>query len=189
MTGMTDQEDPLEAIANQARSNWGWFVALGVLLVLLGFVVLGNVALATVASVSIFGATMILAGLASASLAFRGRDWKEAMFAILAGVIYGLGGVAMLLNPLLASGVLTLFIAAAILLGGVVRIWYGISTRPASGWGWMVAAGAVSLSLGIVIATGWPNNSLSVIGLFLGVDLLIQGASWLAIGMFFRARI
>ena len=60
--------------------------------------------------------------------------------------------------------------------------------RPAKSWGWIVAAGIVTILAGLVIATGWPVNSLWVIGLFLGIDLLFQGWSYIAIGLALRAR-
>lgn len=60
--------------------------------------------------------------------------------------------------------------------------------RARSNWGWFVAGGIVTILAGLVIAFGWPVNSLWVIGLFLGLDLLVQGRAYIAFGLALRVR-
>ncbi|RUV11409.1 HdeD family acid-resistance protein, partial [Mesorhizobium sp. M5C.F.Ca.IN.020.32.2.1] len=36
---------------------------------------------------------------------------------------------------------------------------------------------------GLVIAMGWPVNSVWVLGLFLAVDLIFQGWAFIAVGL------
>ena len=36
--------------------------------------------------------------------------------------------------------------------------------------------------LGLMIITGWPYDSLWVLGMFLGIDLIFQGFAYVAIG-------
>jgi uncharacterized membrane protein HdeD (DUF308 family) len=47
----------------------------------------------------------------------------------------------------------------------------------------MVAAGVVTLLVGILIALRWPVNSLWVLGLFLAIDLVFQGWTFIAFGL------
>jgi uncharacterized membrane protein HdeD (DUF308 family) len=47
----------------------------------------------------------------------------------------------------------------------------------------------VDLVLGIIILSGWPGSSLWVIGLFLGIDLIFHGWSWVALGLAVRAYV
>ncbi|RUW62503.1 DUF308 domain-containing protein, partial [Mesorhizobium sp. M4B.F.Ca.ET.049.02.1.2] len=79
--------------------------------------------------------------------------------------------------------VLTLLLAASLVASGVLRAWVGFRHRPEKGWGWLVAAGVISALAGLVIAMGWPVNSLWVLGLFLAIDLVFQGWSFIAIGL------
>jgi uncharacterized membrane protein HdeD (DUF308 family) len=37
--------------------------------------------------------------------------------------------------------------------------------------------------LGLVIVAHWPVSSLYILGLFLGIDLVLAGASWIGIGL------
>ena len=159
------------------------------MLVLLGFVALGNLVVATVASIFVLGVVMIAGGIAHIVLAFRGKGGRSFAGGLLGGLLYLLAGVLVFSNPALASSVFTLLIAFALIAAGAARIWLGLSMRPEKGWGWIMTAGVVTIFAGLVIATGWPVNSLWVIGLFLGVDLLFQGWSYIAVGLAIRTRL
>ena len=50
----------------------------------------------------------------------------------------------------------------------------------------MVAGGVITLLAGIVIAIGWPVNSLWILGMFLAIDLIFQGWSFVAFGLALR---
>jgi uncharacterized membrane protein HdeD (DUF308 family) len=58
--------------------------------------------------------------------------------------------------------------------------------RPVKGWGWVLVSGIITALAGVVIALGWPVNSLWILGLFLACDLLLQGWSMLAFGLAVR---
>jgi uncharacterized membrane protein HdeD (DUF308 family) len=58
--------------------------------------------------------------------------------------------------------------------------------KPLKGWGWIVAGGVITALAGFVVALGWPVNSLWVLGLFLAVDLLVQGWTLIAFGLGIR---
>jgi len=51
------------------------------------------------------------------------------------------------------------------------------------GWGWMLLAGLVTLLLGLLIAAHWPVDSVWVLGMFLGIDLLFTGVGLVAWGL------
>jgi uncharacterized membrane protein HdeD (DUF308 family) len=50
-------------------------------------------------------------------------------------------------------------------------------------WVWVLVSGIITLLLGLVIVAHWPVASLYVLGIFLGVDLILAGASWIGIGL------
>lgn len=180
--------DSLGAALARARDNRGWLIALGVALVVLGALAVGQSVLMTLASMLLIGALMIAGGLVQIIGAFRGKGWRHMLFWVLSGAFYVLAGLVVIANPVLASGVLTLLIAASLLVAGVARIWIGFKARPEAGWGWLVLGGAVTLLLALVIASGWPVNSLWLIGAFLGVDLMMQGWGLVSLGIALRAR-
>src|SRR5262249_17751906 len=81
-----------------------------------------------------------------------------------------------------AGVVLTLLLAAAFFVGGVLRIVFSlIDQLPA--WPWVLLNGVVNLILGVLIWRGWPESSLWVIGLFVGIELFLHGWSWVVLAL------
>lgn len=176
--------DPRSRLAvSELRHRWGWFVALGIALILLGTMAFLNTLVATVASVYTVGLLMLIAAAIQIAQAFSVKSWSSFFWWVLGGVIYALAGLAALINPLLASAFLTLFLAAALVASGVARIGVGFQSRPAHNWGWMVLSGLLTLLAGVIIAIGWPFNSLWVLGMFLAIDLVFQGWATIALGL------
>lgn len=168
------------------RSKWIWFVGLGALLLVCGLIALGNLMLATVVSVYYVGMLMLVGGVVYLIHAFQLRGWDHVLFWALSGLLYVLAGICAFINPILTSAALTLFLAVALLIAGVFRMFVGMRTRPAKGWGWIVASGVITALAGFVIALGWPVNSLWILGLFLAADLIIQGWTMIAFGFGIR---
>jgi uncharacterized membrane protein HdeD (DUF308 family) len=55
--------------------------------------------------------------------------------------------------------------------------------KAATPWIWVLLSGVVTLLLGLVILAHWPVSGLYILGLFLGIDLVLAGASWIGIGL------
>jgi len=170
------------------RAKWGWIVALGVIYVIVGFVALGSIVTATAASVLVVGIMMVVAGVAEVFNAFQIKTWGKFVLWLLLGALYILAGIATFENPVLAAALLTLLLGAALVASGIMRIILAFSMKESTPWIWVVVSGAITLILGLVILARWPVSSLYVLGLFLGIDLVIAGASWIGIGLDLRAR-
>lgn len=168
------------------RSRWGWFAALGVALIALGTVALLNTLVATIASIWTIAAMMLVGAALQIAHAFGVKTWSSFFLWLLAGVVYALGGIAALANPLLASAILTLLLAGFLIAGGVMRVMAGLRAKADRSWGWIVFSGVVTLIAGAVIALGWPVSSLWVLGTFLAADLILQGWATLAFGLALR---
>jgi len=170
----------------QAGKTSLWFIVLGVILLAAGVFATANLFMATFVSVLLVGAMMIVGGIVEIIHAFGVRTWGGFALWLLTGILYTLAGVLTFYNPLLATAVITLMIAASLVAAGVVRIWAGFTQRGSSGWGWIVAGGIVTLLVGLIIMMRWPVNSLWVLGIFLAVDLMVQGLSYVTYGLGFK---
>ena len=169
--------------ADQIRDKWGWFLALGILLLVFGLVAFLNLLAATVASVVYLGVMMLIGGALQFFHAFQAKGWRHSLFWGLSGLLYLLAGLLAFWNPLLTAAAFTLFMAAALVVAGGFRIWVGYRMRPVTGAGWIIFAGIITMLAGIVIAIGWPVNSLWILGLFLAVDLTMQGWALVAVAL------
>ena len=188
-TSYTASNSQVSSDTAPLRAKWGWIVALGVVYVIAGFIALGSVVVATVASVFVVGVMMIVAGVAEVFSAFQVKSWGKFLLWVLLGVLYIIAGFVTFENPLLAAALLTLILGASLVASGIMRIILAFSMKQETPWIWVVLSGVITLLLGLLILAHWPVSSIYVLGLFLGIDLVMAGASWIGIGFgLHRAR-
>ena len=188
MTSASDTMQNSRAASEIAplRAKWGWIVTLGAVYVIAGLIALGSVVMATVASVLVVGVAMIVAGIAEVINAFQLKSWGKFLLWALLGVLYIIAGFVTLENPLLAAALLTLVLGASLVASGIMRIILAFSMKRETPWIWVALSGIVTLLLGSLILAHWPINSVYILGLFLGIDLIVAGASWIGIGLGLR---
>jgi len=168
------------------RAKSRGIIALGVVYIVAGIVALGSVVLATVATVFVVGLMMVIAGIAEVINAFQVKTWGKFLFWLLLGALYILAGFFAFANPLLAAAMLTLLLGISLAASGVMRVVLAFGMKQAMPWIWVLLSGAVTFLLGVVILAHWPVSSLYILGLFLGIDLVLAGASWVGIGLGLR---
>jgi uncharacterized membrane protein HdeD (DUF308 family) len=164
------------------RAKSGWIIAFGIVAMLAGVVALGSVVMATASAVLIVGIMMLIAGGAEIFAAFNVKDWGHRLFWLLLGALYAFAGFVCLQNPFQAATILTLLLGIALIVGGLLRIFLATQMRQGTPWGWVVFSGILSFLLGAMIVAHWPYSSFYVLGIFLGVDLIFIGATWLSVG-------
>ena len=174
----------LTEAATSVRKNWGWFLALGIVQIVAGMLAVAFAVTATLASVVTLGILLLIAAGAQTAAAIWARGWGGFFLSLLIGVLYAVTGFLTLQHPLLAAEGLTLMLAAAFIVGGVFRITIALVERFPS-WGWVLLNGAITVLLGIAIWQQWPESGLWVLGLFVGIDLIVNGVTWsvLAVGV------
>jgi uncharacterized membrane protein HdeD (DUF308 family) len=168
------------------HAKWGWIVALGVVYLIAGIIALGSVFAATVASVLVVGIMMMIAGVAEVINAFQVKSWGRFFFWLILGILYIVAGFVAWDNPLLTAVWLTLFLGAALVASGIVRIFLGFNMQHGSPWMWVVVSGLITLLLGVIILAHWPVSAVYTLGIFLGIDLVFAGASWISLGLALR---
>ena len=77
----------------EVTRNWGWFLALGFLLIVGGAVALGSAFLMTVFSMKLLGWLMICGGVLEAAHAFRCKEWGGFFIDLLTGLLYAVVGL------------------------------------------------------------------------------------------------
>jgi uncharacterized membrane protein HdeD (DUF308 family) len=78
-------------------------------------------------------------------------------------------------DPLLASGFLTIMLAAYLIIDGIAEIAAGNLARPLPGSGWLIFGGIVSILLGVMIWSQYPLSGAFAIGTLLGIKLFLVG--------------
>jgi uncharacterized membrane protein HdeD (DUF308 family) len=184
----TSQHPGLGSGIAALHAKWGWIVALGLVYIIAGFVALGSMMMATLASVVVVGVMMIVAGIAEIFGAFQMKSWGKFLIWALLGVLYVVAGFLTFENPLFAAVLLTLFLGASLIASGAVRLFLAFSMKRESPWVWVALSGAITLLLGLLIVARWPVNSVYILGLFLGIDLIMAGTGWVSLGFSLKRR-
>ena len=169
-------QNPLIAGMEEIRNSWGWFLALGILLMILGAVCIVGDVTATFATVLVFGWLLLISGIVALVHAFRTMTWSGFFLSLLSALFRGFTGGLLIRYPLAGAASLTLLLASFFIVGGVFRaISAGMMKFPR--WGWSVFSGVVSLALGVMLLSQLPISSIWFIGFAIGVDLIVDGAS------------
>jgi uncharacterized membrane protein HdeD (DUF308 family) len=165
---------------------WVWFLIFGILLAALGIAAMARAFTATIVSMLFFGWLLVLAAAVEIVQAVMVGHWAGFFQHLLGAVLFGVVGLIMVIRPLVSAEVLTLFMAAFFMVGGLFQL-IGAAWVALPGWGWHVLDGLITLALGVLVLTQWPASGLWVIGLFVGIDLVFYGVAWILIALGVRA--
>ena len=166
----------------QLKRRWAWYLALGVLLVLLGMVAMGSAVKATIITTIVVGWLMIFGGVAEAVHAFTCKRWGGFFIDLFSGILYAVVGMMLVANPVKLALGLTLLIAVFLIFGGVFRIVVAL-TGGFQHWMWLLLSGVINVALGVMIWNELPEAGLWVIGLFVGIDMIFNGWSLIMLSM------
>ena len=172
-------------IPREIIQYWGWFLAFGIGMLLLGVAAVVRSVTATVVSMLFFGWLLVLAsGIEIAQAVMVGR-WAGFFQHLLAAILFGVAGLLLVTRPLKSAEVVTLLMGMFFLVGGLFQL-VGSVALALPGWGWHAADGVITFVLGLLVLAGWPASGLWVIGLFLGIDLILYGGAWIALALGLR---
>lgn len=168
--------------------HWGWFFLWGLALVILGICAVSLATLTTLISIIALGVLIFIAGIVIIldSLKFWWGRWDGFFFHLIVGIVYVIVGVMLFRNPVMASLSLTLLLGIFYIAIGALRIIYALWFRMTA-FGWIFFNGLIALLLGILIVANWPEASLFIIGLFVGIDLFFAGLAYIALGLSARS--
>lgn len=133
-----------------------------------------------VPSVRIAGTIMLAAGLFQVVLAMLAHRHDPLARGLGIGIVNTGVGALFVADPQVGITTLSLVLAVAQIVVGADRGLAALRDRGAY-WGWIVALGALLVVSGTSIARGWPESGLVAIGRFVGINLVVEGVSWLAI--------
>jgi uncharacterized membrane protein HdeD (DUF308 family) len=165
---------------------WPMLAVSGIVLMVVGAAAIGSAFVATLTTMAVFGILLLVGAVVQVVAAIGGRSWRGFFLHLMAGVLYLVAGLFLVEHPLEAAAGLTLLVAASLLVGGILRVVLSLLDR-FDGWGWTLLSGVVSILLGTAIWRQWPLSGLWVIGLFVGIEMLFSGLSWVMLALMLRS--
>lgn len=173
----------------EVKEYWGWMLAVGVFFMALGVASLLMLPIVTALTAVIFGAFAIAAGVVQLYNGVRHTNgWVSKIANIVLALLYIGFGVLTFYNPLMGAAAITLAMASTFIAIGIVRAWIAWQNRDSFAyWGWALVSGIITVILGILIAAAWPEASVWFLGLYVALDLLMSGATFVGLALAAKA--
>jgi len=182
---MGDVQALVVQIPHDMIQYWGWFLAFGVGLLVLGFAAVARSVTATIASMLFFGWLLVIASGIEIAQAVMVGQWAGFFYHLLAAILFGVTGLLLVARPVISAEVVTVVMAMFFLIGGLYQLIASLAIA-LPGWGWQAAGGIITFVLGLLVLAQWPASGLWVIGLFVGIDLILYGCAWIALALELR---
>lgn len=168
--------------------SWKYFVVVGLIIALMG---IGAVALPMLAGMTvstIVGVALLISGSVQIYHAFAIKGWKTKVWYVCSALLYIVGGLFILLQPLEGLITITMLMIIIMILNGFTRLFFGLSNRNLPSSNVIVLSGIVSVLIGsyFLMLLNDPLFSLTLLGIFIGVSLLLEGVSFIFIGFKMR---
>lgn len=170
----------------RAHKNWGWFLTLGIAMIVLGVFAMIYGTAATLASVIALGAICLIAGLFKLLITFQTRNAGHIVLLTLLGFLDLVVGWMLMQHAEAGALIITLLLALLFVFEGVygfiAALWLQFPQ-----YGWVAFSGIVSLALGILLWIQWPVSATWFIGFAVGLNFILAGISWSAWALKLRA--
>lgn len=152
-------------------------MTMGLIVSVLGIAAIAVPAVASVSIAVFIGIILLCAGVALGLGAFRAETGGRAVASAIPALLMIVAGGAILADPEGGTVTLTLVLALWLFASGIVRIVWAIRARDVIDHAGMIGfGGALSVVLGLLIATHLPSSADWAIGLLVGIELLSAGA-------------
>jgi uncharacterized membrane protein HdeD (DUF308 family) len=160
----------------EVRKSWGWFLVIGILLMILGALCIVKAQTATAFSILVLGWILIISGVFWLVNSFLTIAWPIFFLYLLNALIRGGVGYLLIRHPNAGAEGVTMVIAILLIVGGVFRA-AGASVIKFPWWGWTLFSGLVAIALGVYVLAIYPVASTFFLGIVIGVDLIFDGAA------------
>ena len=176
-----------DTLRREAAVGWGWFVILGVALIALSALAFLSLPAAAPPSLHVVGMLVLIGAVSQLATRLLVPEWRGKGLLTSSAVLYGAAGVLLILDPTLAAKALTVMLALALIMCGVMRIRLSAVMPVLSGWGWITATGLVTVAAGVAFIHLLLVHPIWILGVVLAVDLAFQGAMAIAFGLALNA--
>ncbi len=176
----------INASIDAVRKEWGWFLALGIALAVLGAIAIFYQGSSTIASIIALGAVMIAAGIVQLALMFQAHGAGHVILYLLLGALDLVIGFVLIQHPAVGALAVTLVLSAYFIVGGIYRVIYALWLQLPQ-YGWVAFSGIVMAALGLMLWAQWPISATWFLGFAVGINFVIIGVSWIALAIRVRS--
>lgn len=168
------------------KQHWGWYMAVGVALVVVGVLAIFSQTAATFASITVLGALIFIAGIMQIAGAFMTRGFGNVILLLLVGVLDIVVGLMLWQHPVAGALTITLLLAALLVFGGIFRFVSALWLRFPQ-YGMAAISGVITFILGALLWAQWPSSGLWFIGFAVGLNFIFVGLAWSSMALKLKA--
>lgn len=166
----------------QLKENWNWYLILGISLVVVGTLALIFSYATTLFSVIYLGIFLMVIGVIEGIQSFKLSQWSNFFLHLFLGILYFIGGLFLIIYPTINAVSLTLLLAVFLIVSGILKIFFAF-TKKTPHKGALIFSGILTVILGCLILYQWPLSGLWVIGMFVGIDAIVTGWTWILLSL------
>ena len=184
------------------HDHWFLFIAEGLILIALGLLAAVIPFMSNVPVTVMLGWLFLVSGIVGLATTFWARHavgYVWSLVSALLGILVGASLIAQRTQDLYGGplgwpferiGSLWLVLALFFFVEGFASIMLALDhRRQFSGrWAWMLASGVIDMILASVVLFGFQGGSAWTMGLLVGINMVVGGASLLAMGLHARAE-
>ena len=170
------------------KAHWKAFLFEGILLAVLGLAAMIVPPLASLAVAIFLGWMFLISGIAGLIVTYWARQLPGFWWSLFSAALAVLAGLVLLARPMQGVLTLTIVVGAYFLIEGVTTIMYALEHRRelSERWSWLLVSGLMDILISFLIISGLPGSAEWAIGLLVGINLVLGGAS--LVGMALAAR-
>ncbi len=170
------------------KAHWKAFLFEGIVLAVLGLAAMIVPPLASLAVTIFLGWMFLISGVAGLFVTYWARQMPGFWWSLFSAALAVLAGLILLARPMQGVLTLTIVVGAYFLAEGVATIMYALEHRRelSARWSWLLVAGLIDILIAFMIIGGLPGSAEWAIGLLVGINLVLGGAS--LVGMALAAR-
>jgi uncharacterized membrane protein HdeD (DUF308 family) len=170
------------------KAHWKAFLFEGIVLAVLGLAAMVVPPLASLAVTIFLGWMFLISGVAGLFVTYWARQMPGFWWSLFSAALAVLAGLILLARPMQGVLTLTIVVGAYFLAEGVATIMYALEHRRevSARWSWLLVAGMIDILIAFMIIGGLPGSAEWAIGLLVGINLVLGGAS--LVGMALAAR-
>jgi uncharacterized membrane protein HdeD (DUF308 family) len=170
------------------KAHWKAFLFEGIVLAILGLAAMIVPPLASLAVTIFLGWMFLISGVAGLIVTFWARQMPGFWWSLFSAALAVLAGAVLLARPMQGVLTLTIVVGAYFLAEGVATIMYALEHRRelSERWSWLLVSGLMDILIAFLIISGLPGSAEWAIGLLVGINLVLGGAS--LVGMALAAR-
>ena len=167
-------------------TGWILWLLIGAITLLGGIFALLNPFAATLAATTLAAWIFLITGVLQIVGVFQTEGWGARLWGLILALAFLWLGITILANPL--KGVISLTLVAGLMFiaTGIAKILFAFRIRGSGYFIWALLSGAVSLILGIMVFTNFPQSAAVLLGLLLAVELVATGITLISFALLLR---